>query len=375
MSPTAELLRPAPDPSAARALFAEMPMHLAPQAVTGGTAPGVVYLDDPSQPRSALLRAGYRFYLAGEPRNDQFNEALRRLFAEVIYPQAHPAGEVAYSLHYPSAGWEREIEAILQGKHPLREAHRHYALTRLRHDWRALLPAGFAVRAVDDVLLREEGLGSLDALREEMVSECPSVEYFVAHRFGRCITHGDELAGWCLSEYNCADACEVGIETRPAYRRRGLATVAASALVEQALSRGMARVGWHCHARNEASSATALKVGFELSAEYTTYFAWFDEVANLAVNGNQRLWQRDYKGALAWYRRAFAAGDPPAWAWLRAAEASSLLGEVDAALGYLQGALERGFADAAYLREAPALAAARESAGWAPLLRRLAPEG
>ena len=346
-------------------------MHLAPQAVTGGTAPGIVYLDDESQPRSALLRAGYRFYLAGHARNDRFNEGLQRLFAEAIYPQARRAGEVAFALHYPSVDWEREIATILQGKHPMHEAHHHYALTELRFDWRALLPARFAVRAVDEDLLSEERLDGLDALREEMVSECPTVSFFLANRFGRCVVHGETLAAWCLSEYNCPGACEVGIETRPAYRRQGLATVAAGALIEEAFSRGMVRIGWHCYADNEASIATALKVGFDLNAEYTTCFAWFDEVANLAVNGNVRARQGDHQGAAEWYARAFRAGEPPVWAWLRAAEACSRLGEVDQALRYLQQALDRGFADAAYLRESPALANARESAGWAPLMERL----
>jgi len=42
----------------------------------------------------------------------------------------------------------------------------------------------------------------------------------------------------------------------------------ASRLVEHALLHGITQIGWHCYARNQASVATALKVGFVKQADY-----------------------------------------------------------------------------------------------------------
>jgi RimJ/RimL family protein N-acetyltransferase len=116
----------------------------------------------------------------------------------------------------------------------------------------------------------------LDALREEMCSERASVDDFLVHSFGICPIHeSGALAGWCLSEYNTGDRCEVGIASLPPYQRLGLATAVGSAFVELAASRGIARIGWHCYAGNAASAATALSIGFEKIEDYPALVAWY----------------------------------------------------------------------------------------------------
>jgi RimJ/RimL family protein N-acetyltransferase len=110
-----------------------------------------------------------------------------------------------------------------------------------------------------------------------MCSERPAVADFLEKSFGVVAIHGDELAGWCTSEYNSGNRCEVGIGTLEPYQRRGLATVMGSALVEHALWRGITHIGWHCWASNTLSIATALKIGFQKVGEYSTYIAWFDK--------------------------------------------------------------------------------------------------
>ena len=79
----------------------------------------------------------------------------------------------------------------------------------------------------------------MEQLREEMCSERPSVEDFLARSFGVCLVdeEQDALAGWCLSEYNCGDRCEVGIEVDEAYQRHGLGTLLARALCQEAFTR------------------------------------------------------------------------------------------------------------------------------------------
>jgi RimJ/RimL family protein N-acetyltransferase len=133
-----------------------------------------------------------------------------------------------------------------------------------------------ALRAVDAALLAETGLArdGVDELMAEMCSERESVEAFLASSFGVCLDRGEEIVGWCLSEYDQPSRCEVGIEVREPYRRQGLGTLLATALVERAWAKGIEHIGWHCWARNVASGATARSAGFELVRNYSVRLGW-----------------------------------------------------------------------------------------------------
>ncbi len=91
-----------------------------------------------------------------------------------------------------------------------------------------------------------------------------------------------ELAGWCLSEYNVGDRCEVGIATLEPFQRRGLAKAMGQAFLRMAYSKGIREVGWHCWKQNIPSAATARALGFRHVADYPVYVGWYDE-ANAAA--------------------------------------------------------------------------------------------
>ena len=148
-----------------------------------------------------------------------------------------------------------------------------------RNDWRLLLPEDFLLRPVDRAMF-DEPIQDLDDLKEEMCSERSSPDDFLAKSFGVALLDAHRqnkmrvLAGWCLSEYNYADRCEVGIGTQEPYRRRGFATLMGMALIEEASLRGVTQLGWHCFTSNQASVATALKLGFRKEMDYTAFVKW-----------------------------------------------------------------------------------------------------
>jgi RimJ/RimL family protein N-acetyltransferase len=111
-------------------------------------------------------------------------------------------------------------------------------------------------------------VAGLDAVREEMCSERASVEDFLRRSFGICPVHANEVAGWCMSEYNVGDRCEIGIATAEKHQRRGIATLTTWSFLAEAQRRGYRRVGWDCWTRNVPSVATARKAGFTLVEEY-----------------------------------------------------------------------------------------------------------
>jgi RimJ/RimL family protein N-acetyltransferase len=259
-----------------RPLFQAMDHHLGVSAILEGTLPAKIYTDHPLHPQVALTWTQHRFYAVGSEDNDHLNEALIRFFTETAWPQAREAGEKGFVLYYQPDHWEPKLDAT-------KAQRQFYRFKELRYDWRTLLPEGFVLQFVDRALLDRKHLKNLDALTEEVRSWFGSVQDFLEVYFGVCLLHGDEIVGWCLSEYNGADRCEVGILTIEPYRQRGLATVMASALIEHALSRAISYIGWHCYANNVASGATARKVGFEKVRDYPVYVARFDRIQNVSL--------------------------------------------------------------------------------------------
>ena len=262
-----------------KSLFETMDHNLAPQALVAGAGSGTIHVDDPADPRSAIAQVGNRFFLVGEAGNEAFADGLRALFLEEVYPRAQEEGVNGLVLYYAPGDWAGTIERVLDGNRfrDIERAQRQYWTFRgLQSDWRAWIPRGYTVRPIDRALTRGK-LSNVELLTDEMASECPSVGFFLRHRFGYCLTSQHEVVGWCLSEHNCGNRCEVGIETLQGYRRQGVATATASALVDYALSREI-EVGWHCYEINAPSIAAARKVGFEKVLDYPVCYARLDRM-------------------------------------------------------------------------------------------------
>ncbi len=246
-----------------RPLFAPLHHHLAIESILNGTTPGKVYVDELVAPTVALAWYQSRFYLSGKVET-AVSHSLHHLFTETVYP----SGLEAILLHYAPAEWETQATTLFGEKTPIHALRHHYQ--RATSPRTVQVPDGFTLRYVDADLLTEP-LEHLDTLKAEMQSERPSVADFLQHSFGVCLLHGGELVGWCLSEYNTADQCEVGIEVRQPYQKQGFASLLTHALVDEAHRRGIHQIGWHCWARNTASVATALKAGFVKTADCPVY--------------------------------------------------------------------------------------------------------
>jgi RimJ/RimL family protein N-acetyltransferase len=263
------------DPAALRVLFAGQEHQLAVQAVLAGAAQGQVFVDDAGDPRAAILWVQHRVFLAGSPEDAATVAALRQLLANVIAPAARERGDYAFGLYYPPA-WHSHLDVLLPDLPHMALERQYYVAERLDRlpSSQEQLPPGLRLAAVDAALLARTELGNYARLAEETCSERPSVEDFLQRSFGVCLLDGDTLAGWCLSEYNCADRCEVGIEAVEEYQRRGLGALMTLALCEEAARRGLRHVGWHCLANNVPSGATARKAGLRLALEYPAAVVW-----------------------------------------------------------------------------------------------------
>jgi GNAT superfamily N-acetyltransferase len=254
-----------------RGVFAALDEHLSVAGVLEGQVPGEVFADSLEAPQVAVAWLKHRCYVAGRADTAAARDGLRGLIAETILPAARAVGYPLVMAYATQEGWEAGLRQALAEVLPETGQRQFYAHKGPRAGVAHPLPQGMALRDVDRALMAETGLdpAGLEELRAEMCSERESVEAFLAGSFGICLVRGEEIAGWCLSEYNRPGRCEVGIAVRPPFQRQGLGTLLATALVERARAAGIEQIGWHCWARNIASGATARAAGFELVRNYT----------------------------------------------------------------------------------------------------------
>jgi RimJ/RimL family protein N-acetyltransferase len=355
-------------------LFKPLDANLAVPFTLAGQA-GRVFVDHASAPHCSLIWIQHRFYLAGDPERADFQRSLGQFFNETVFPAHSQDGFVIY---FADPRWEGALtQAALPDHPPIPSPRAYYELESAVVDTPAWvdaavpLPEGFTLQPVTRALTENRGFDNLDDLLEEMGSERPGVEEFLARSFGTCLLHENHIVTWVLSEYNLGERCEVGIATHPDYQRRGFAALTGRAFVEQARQLGMRRIGWHCWKNNIPSVRAALKIGFHNVEEAPTCMVFSDPLINLAVHGNVRFYREDYAGAAEWYDRAFAAGDLPGWACLNAACTQAMLGDPQKAFQHLYQAVDRGFADPRHLESVDCLNALKGTPEWAELIHKL----
>ncbi|HEY3289193.1 MAG TPA: GNAT family N-acetyltransferase [Anaerolineae bacterium] len=257
--------------SVAAPLLHNMCHHLAVESMFAGLTPARMFVDDESHPSVVFAKAGHSTYIAGAFDNMGYNLALKDFIRGEVNVSMMEKEPRWISVFYEPQEWKAILTDVVLSDYQVWDSPRQYyeresAVTQ--HAALAALPTGISLQHVDASLMSRNDLINLDQLRIEMCSERFSVVDFLDKSFGVCLVSGNELIGWCLSEYNCVGRCEIGIETNSAYQRRGFGVYMTQALVNLSAQSGIGTVGWHCRASNTPSSATALRAGFRHVCDY-----------------------------------------------------------------------------------------------------------
>ena len=205
---------------------------------------------------SALASIGDFCFLAGEPSP----ELLTAADAPILVPG--------------SAGWEALIREVL-GERAV--PFTRYATCREPENFRRdrlirftrSLPHGFSIHPIG----REIYFTLMEGEWAWDLCGCfADASDFLERGLGFVVTHNGMLVAGASSYAVCDGAIEIEIDTRPDFRRLGLASACGARLILECLTRGI-YPGWDAH--DGRSLALAEKLGYHLDHPYTAY--WVEE--------------------------------------------------------------------------------------------------
>jgi len=250
-------------------IFSGLKNHAAIGSVMSGLTDSKVFVDNRDAPGCALTWTKSRIYLSGELGGEEVQRAAETI-GEKIKRESIGRGAKHFIIYPDTKTPLKGMFRLLDGVKAHSGTRNYYELDARAREWGAASLDGFRLEAIDRRFLKSPYC-NLDKVREEMCSERASVEEFLEKSLGICGVTEDEVASWCMSEYNHGDRYEIGIATVEKHRRKGLATATGDALMKLCLGRGFSRVGWHCWQRNTPSNRTASKLGFRLVESYPVY--------------------------------------------------------------------------------------------------------
>ena len=251
-------------------LYTDSDYHMPLLAAAESKARARVWVDSPAEPCVTAACFGVRIYIGGSSSNESNRNAIRSFFNNVVLSNQIERMRHFFMVFWDEPGWKDVLLDILSVFIPVLREREYYCFDTARNFKPVLLPEGYEYRWVNEGFLNERDWGCREILKYEMCSERVSVEDFLKQSYGVCAVSGNEIAGWCLSEYNNSTGCEVGIEVLEDHQRKGVATALASALVNESRKRGLRCVGWDSFRDNIPSTATACKAGFVKYMDFET---------------------------------------------------------------------------------------------------------
>lgn len=214
---------------------------------------GSVYAPDMENPESASAHLNDFCFLAGKPMPELVEFDYGREL--ILTPQ--------------NEEWAKLIESVCSDR-VVRQI--RYAIKKeTNFDIGKLnaivedLPQEYEIRQIGRELY---GKCLAESWSRDLVSPYSTFEEFEHLGLGFVVTQKGNIVSGASSYSRYRDGIEIEIDTKPEYRRKGLATVAGAALILECLRRGW-YPSWDAH--NRASVALAEKLGYSYSHEYPVY--------------------------------------------------------------------------------------------------------
>ena len=220
-----------------------------------GTQSARIFVDDATAPRAALMCRTYEYYIAGATDV----APLRRFIADA--PEEARVFADVYGYCTLDKEWERALLDDYAGQ--LRRIGRR----RFRYDPYHIGATPRRPQS-DDLIVVPVDRTLAQRIDTELLGDMPGIGFFMggldafaAHGFGYCVIQDNSIASVAHTGSVSQGYADIDIITAEPFRGRGLATLAAQACIAETLRRGLVPT-WHTDTTNEASMATARKLGF-----------------------------------------------------------------------------------------------------------------
>ncbi|MBZ9622658.1 GNAT family N-acetyltransferase [Clostridium sp. FP2] len=219
---------------------------------------GTAWVDNLTTPTVAQVSVGIFVFYAGNPHAKATEELLLNLPKDIL-------------VIVNTNEWKNRIETFYKGsiekfqRYAFKKNPEHLNSNHIQ-SFLSKLPEGYELKKIDTSLAQDP---SFQSLSEDFTSQYISIDDYMNKGLGFCILHkGQVVCG--ASSYSVYDGgIEIEIDTHPDHRRKGLATVATSALILDCLHRGKYP---SYDAANLESVALAQKLGYVLDESYDTYY-------------------------------------------------------------------------------------------------------
>lgn len=214
---------------------------------------GDAWADSADRPRVARLDASSFTVLGGDPLAPAARALLHRSPIFYVTPQTgewRRLLEAEFGPHLFALRFTRFIAACLD-------------LARLA-GLAESLPSEYRVRRLDRELVKRL---PLETGNDQFLEIFTSVDDFLGRGLGYCVLFQNRIVSAATSMARSSRGIDIEIQTVPAFRRRGLGTAVASALLQSCLRQGLTP---HWLAANPESEALARKLGFSRGDSYET---------------------------------------------------------------------------------------------------------
>ncbi|KYK33297.1 MAG: hypothetical protein AYK19_14215 [Theionarchaea archaeon DG-70-1] len=239
--------------------------YLSLSAIVKGKSSGRIWVDDPSDPGTALvydLVNGFLFVL-GRPDcidSSKINYFLKDELLPLVKKSKKYTKIFVIIL---SDITESQSNELVEGlSFNIGSIHHFYLNSRKNiAELTVAIPNPFHLVKIDGEILDNVKIANIKEVKRCIKACWRNLEDYVKEGIGYALLAGDTVVSWCSTDYVVSSTCELYAETFDSYKQKGLGTMVTLACVKECLNHNY-EVNWHCWHGNTGSIRIAEKIGF-----------------------------------------------------------------------------------------------------------------
>lgn len=235
-------------------------------SVVEGYNPGWIFVDDINQPGTALIwsKGIEGFYFVGNPNNKHFNAEINSFIDNQLKNRMIKEGLSSFEFSGVGQAWVDSFYNIFENRQLDVSTQHVYKNTHTK-----ITTSTTEVYKIDNDFLSREDI-DIEFAINNIYSWWEDKTHYLEHGIGYAVIRDNKVVCTCITSFRNGDTMESHIETHPDYRKKGLATIAVSAFINDAVKQGYS-LYWDCMETNDGSRALASKFDYKLVWQYKLF--------------------------------------------------------------------------------------------------------